>query len=283
MTDESHNAERHKMLVDLERDVVRVAGPDATSFLQSLISQDLDPVPVGGVVHALLLHPQGKLIVDFRAGRPEADTWWLMCERGYGEMLATGLNRFRIRVKVEIDDVSADFGAFAVVHGSPDDVPPAGGVLVAGTRVGVEVFGPRDAVTRARESVDEAPGSAGDYERARIEAGVPRMGLDIDERTIPQEAGLELDSVSFTKGCFVGQELVCRIDSRGHVNRFLRRLRADRPLAAGSAVTLAGKTVGEVTSTAGRVALAMVRREVEPGGTVDADGVPAAVEALNET
>src|SRR5207247_8329473 len=110
------------------------------------------------------------------------------------------------------------------------------------------------------------------YERARIEAGVPRQGFDIDDRTIPQEAGLEVDAVSFTKGCFVGQELVCRIDTRGHVNRQLRRLRATAgDLVRSAAVTLDGKAVGEVTSSAGEVALAMLRHEVEPGAAVVVD------------
>ena len=275
--------EDEKIIVDLDRDVVCVAGPDATSFLQSLVSQDLDPVPVGGVVHTLLLQPQGKVLVDFRAGRAEADTWWLACERGYGETLLTGLNRFKIRVKADIDDVTDAFTAFALIGGRRDDVPATPDALVDETPLGVEVFGPREAVARLRAHVDASAGSADDYERARIEAGVARMGFDIDERTIPQEAGLDRDAVSFTKGCFVGQELVCRIDTRGHVNRCLRRLRADRPLVAGSAVTAAGKAVGEVTSAAGGVALAMVRREVDPGSVVDAGGVPAALEALNET
>src|SRR5262249_22395106 len=119
------------------------------------------------------------------------------------------------------------------------------------------------------------------YEVSRIEAGVPRQGLDTDERTIPQEAGLETSAVSFTKGCFVGQELVCRIDTRGHVNRNLRRLRSrNGDLTPGSEITFEGRTVGSVTSAASDVALAMMRREVEPGARVDAHGVDAQVEAI---
>src|SRR4029079_11336325 len=117
--------------------------------------------------------------------------------------------------------------------------------------------------------VDAPLVDADEYERARIEAGVPRQGLDTDERTIPQEAGLELVAVSFTKGCFVGQELVCRIDSRGHVNRHLRRLRASEgTLPRGDVVSFGGKEIGEVTTSSGDVALAMLRREIEPGAEV---------------
>src|SRR5262245_58076227 len=86
----------------IARDLVVVDGPDATSFLQSLVSQDLDPIPVGGSAHALLLQPQGKLLVDFHAVRVAVDAWWLVCERGFGAELAAGLNRFKIRVKADV-------------------------------------------------------------------------------------------------------------------------------------------------------------------------------------
>jgi folate-binding protein YgfZ len=130
------------------------------------------------------------------------------------------------------------------------------------------------------------------YEVARIEAGVPRLGVDVDERTIPQEAFLERDAVSFTKGCFLGQELVCRIDTRGHVNRHLRllRLSGEAVPAPGAEVLAGDTTVGTLTSVAGvpgesrAVALAMLRREVEPPADVrvrsDAGDLSATVEAL---
>jgi folate-binding protein YgfZ len=131
-----------------------------------------------------------------------------------------------------------------------------------GSPAGIEDAIGRLAAAGATE-VDDA-----EYEALRIEAGVPRQGYDIDESTIAQEAFLELDAVSFTKGCFLGQELVCRIDSRGHVNRLLRRLRADVPLARGASVVADGKEVGAVTSVSGNVALATIRRAVEAGSEV---------------
>jgi folate-binding protein YgfZ len=102
---------------------------------------------------------------------------------------------------------------------------------------------------------------------------VPRQGSDVDDKTIPQEAGLELDAVSFTKGCFLGQELVCRIDTRGHVNRQLRRVAfASVGAKAGDVVRAGDKEVGTITSIAvtddGAVALAMLRHEVEPESDV---------------
>jgi folate-binding protein YgfZ len=263
----------------ITRDVVVVSGPDATSYLQSLVSQDLEPVSVGASAHALLLQPQGKLLVDMYMLRVEPDAWWCICEGGFGSTLAEGLRRFKIRVKAEVEEravrsvavrgMRPEPGALAIVAVDWDGRPAFD---VVGGDAEVNAF----AATLELPELDEAG-----YERARIEAGVPRQGLDIDERTIPQEAFLDRTAVSFTKGCFLGQELVCRIDTRGHVNRLLRRLRAGAPvLARGESVMAGDKTVGEVTSSVGDVALAMVRHEIEPGATVAVGDASATVEAV---
>jgi folate-binding protein YgfZ len=281
------------VLARVDRDVVAVCGPDATTFLQSLLSQDLDPVAVGGTAHALLLEPKGKLVVDLRAARVRDDEWWCVCEAGFGPVLAQGLKRFRIRVKVDIEDRSADVRAIALrgrdaieLHATV--LQPAGSIAVRvdwGDEPGIEILGEPPAIDAvvdelvragAIEIADDA------YEAMRIEAGIPRQGYDIDETTIAQEAFLERDAVSFTKGCFLGQELVCRIDTRGHVNRLLRRLRADAPLERGASVVADGKDVGTVTSAVGAVALATLRRQVEPGSTVRAGAVTATVEAVTD-
>ena len=262
----------------VRRDLVVVSGPDATTFLQSLVSQDLDPVTVGQSVHTLLLQPQGKLLVDFYMVRSDDDMWSCACEGGFGAALADGLRRFKIRVKVDIDETPTSALAVRGVR------PPATNARLVdvawGDALAFDALGTADAIDALSASLDLPILDDAGYERARIEAGVPRQGFDIDDRTIPQEAALELDAVSFTKGCFVGQELVCRIDTRGHVNRQLRRLRATAgELARGAEVTLDGKAVGEVTSSGGDVALAMVRHEVEPGAVVVVDGATATVEA----
>ena len=296
-----------------------VGGADATSFLQNLVSQDLDPVANGGGTHSLLLSPQGKLQVDFRALRV-GEQWWLDCEAGYGAVLVALLARYRIRVDVELDDRSGRWGSIEVRGREAGarvaalagvDVPEAIHAHVAwagddtdGRRVvraewpgvsGVDVLGPIDALSEVRDGLLRAgvdPYAPGAYEAARIEAGVARLGVDIDDRTIPQEAFLERDAVSFTKGCFLGQELVCRIDTRGHVNRLLRGLRiaGDVVPPAGAAVIVAGVDRGVVTSAAAlgaehrSVALAMVRREVEPPADVSVRWedreVPARLQAL---
>jgi len=127
-----------------------------------------------------------------------------------------------------------------------------------------------DAVTSAARDAGVQEWGDDEYEAARIAAGVPRLGLDVDAKTIPQEASLERDAVSFTKGCFLGQELVCRLDTRGHVNRYLRRLTVAQGASAprGAEIVAGDKAVGTVTSAAGSVALGYVRREIEPPAEV---------------
>ena len=327
---------------------VVVSGPDATTFLQSLVSQDLEPLGDGDGARSLLLTPQGKLDVILRllrvateSGEGEARIggagtlrrpsrgpsgparsaesgeveWWLDCDAGFGEQLAASLGRFRIRVDAEIRDRSDSWGLLEVRgHEAVPRVAAAGHLQVPDAdgahvgwgdrrvvradwpdRPGVDVIGPVGSVHAARDELlraGVAPVAPGAYEVARIEAGVPRLGVDVDDRTIPQEAFLETAAVSFTKGCFLGQELVCRIDTRGHVNRHLRLLRvAGTAIPEPGAEVVAGeKVVGTVTSAAsvpdesGAVALAMVRREVEPPSDVrvrwgDGD-VSAKVESL---
>jgi folate-binding protein YgfZ len=255
------------------RGLVVVRGPDATTFLQSLVSQDLEPVADGAAVPTLLLTPQGKLDVTLRALRVGED-WWLDTDADYGPRLAASLTRFRIRVKVELDDRTASTGLVSVV-GVDADAPADVRVLptVWGAEGGTDLLGPRAAVDAALAALpaDVPRWTPERFEAFRIETGVPRLGVDVDDTTIPQEAFLERDAVSFTKGCFLGQELVCRIDTRGHVNRHLRRLHLAGPAVPppGATVVVDGQERGVVTSAAtdpdaGVVALAMVRREVEP-------------------
>jgi folate-binding protein YgfZ len=261
------------------RGLVAVEGPDATSFLQSLLSQDVTPVSVGETVHSLLLHPNGKLDVILRATRITHESWWLDTDPAQAARLAGALGRYRIRVAVDIEDRTAQTGMLSVVG---ERVAAPEGLLCVPTEwddvPGVDVIGARSAVAAFREELTRVRplGTDEDLEALRIACGIPLVGIDVDERTIPQEAFLERNAVSFTKGCFLGQELVCRIDARGHVNRLLRRLRIDgRSVPPAGAELIAGGTVRGTVTSAARVpgedrvvALAMVRREVEPPAEV---------------
>jgi folate-binding protein YgfZ len=200
------------------------------------------------------------------------------------------LNRFRIRVQAEIVDRTDEFATLSVVGeptvaaafdvGLPSvhDHVARGGARIVRTEHGFDVVGPRAAVAEwnARLSGEGIPVvDPVAYDAWRIEQGIPVQPFDIDDKTIPQEAELEVDAVSFTKGCFLGQELVCRIDSRGHVNRFLRKIRdieGEWP-AVGAEIVVDGKVVGALTSVAAADvptgALGYVRREVEPPAAVE--------------
>lgn len=275
--------------------LVVARGADATTFLQAVVSQDLVPVEPGRTVASLLLHPQGKLDVAFRASRrrpsavgeaagpaagPGADEWWLDTEPAYGPRLTESLSRYRIRVQVELDDRTATSAVASVVGLGPDELeaPPSVATVptVWSDVPGCDVLGPADEVGAWVARSGLRVGDDRELEARRIEAGIPRLGVDVDDTTIPQEAFLDVDAVSFTKGCFIGQELVCRIDSRGRVNRFLRRLAiaGDVCVGAGAPVRAGDKVVGRVTSAAAVpdearvVALAMIRREVEPPAAV---------------
>ncbi len=262
----------------MDRDAVVVTGADTFSFLQSLVSQDVEGLADGAVVSSLLLTPKGKVDSWFRLVRVGDDAL-LDCEAGFGDALRTSLERFKLRVKVEISVPDEPWGMVAVRGVDVVDVPPSCQVLPVdwsgGT--GVDVIGPRtDLLQLGVAGLD-----ADAYERARVEAGVPRLGVDLDESTIPQEAWLDRDSVSFTKGCFLGQELVARIDSRGHVNRQLRRIRPRDPelvLARDAEVEVDGKVVGAVTSAVPGLALGYIRREVAPPAGATVAGTPAVIE-----
>jgi tRNA-modifying protein YgfZ len=250
-----------------DRGFVLVTGPDALSFLQALVSADLDAVADGDGTHSLLLTPQGKLDVDFRLVRVGDDAW-LDCDPGLGGQLAASLNRFRIRVQADVLDRSADFGMLSYFRSGDGDAGP--GVQRVPTRWGHDLIGPRSLLPTPERPVGPVA-----YEAWRIEQGIPRQPFDLDDATIPQEAFLEQDAVSFTKGCFLGQELVCRIDSRGHVNRFLRRfgdIEGDWP-GRGADVVVDGKVVGALTSVAPAEVptggLGYVRREVDPPALVE--------------
>jgi folate-binding protein YgfZ len=258
----------HAWVDRTDRGFVVVSGPDTFSFLQVLVSADLDPLGDGDAVHSLLLAPQGKLDVDFRLLRVGPEEAWLDCAPGFGAQLAASLTRFRIRVKAEIVDRTGDLGMLTRV-GDDDGVTVPDTVHRVPTAAGFDLIGPRAALPAVTVVAAEA------YEAWRIERSIPVQPADVDDTTIPQEAFLEQDAVSFTKGCFIGQELVCRIDSRGHVNRFLRRVAdidGDWP-PVGAEIVVDGKVVGALTSVAPADlptgALGYVRREVEPPAAVE--------------
>ena len=273
----------------LPRDFLVVNGPEALPFLQGQLSQNID-VDNGLSVWALLLQPQGKLVAFLRVLRQGPDRFVLETDEGFGEMVRERLNRFKLRVKADVEPL--DWKCLAV-RGPKAHEAVAGG---AGTAVVADWDGLPGADLVA-ESPEAPEGlricSLEAYEAVRIEAGIPAMGMELDESTIPAEAGVVDRTVSFTKGCYTGQELVARIDSRGgNVPRRLRGVvfAGDAMPPPGATVRAGEKDVGRLTSVArspergGPVALAYVGRAVTPPAEVtvvwDGGSAPAQVETL---
>lgn len=272
--------------VRVPRDVVRVSGPDAASFLQGQLSQDVVKLEVGSCAWTFVLQPQGKVDAWFRITRLAEDAYLCDVDSGWGAVIVARLQRFKLRVKLDIDllewqCVAVRGVAAADVDAESLGAPIAAPVEWAGT-VGVDLLGPAVALPPGVPLGDHAI-----YDAWRVSVGMPSMGAELDESTIPAEAGVVDLSVSFTKGCYTGQELVARIDSRG--NRTPRKLRrvvladAAEGVVPGTVLLAAdGHEVGVLTSVAAPLALAYVRREVEPPAVVSVNGVAATVEVLPE-
>jgi len=288
-----------------DRDVLAVSGPDAAAYLQGQCSQDLDGVEVGGSREALLLSPQGKVDAYVRVTRTGAESFVLDCDPGCGDTARARLERFRLRSKVDID--ALDWACLSVRGPGAGAVgAPEGPALVVAVDwpgwSGVDLLGPPpagddDLATWTPEGV--VPCEEEEWEAMRIVAGVPVGGREVTSSTIAAEVGLVERTVSFTKGCFTGQELVARLDARGSkVARHLCGITVaggDRP-PVGAAVWTAdgGHEVGTLSSVArserldATVALATLHRRVRPpepvfvrweGGVAEADARPLPMDA----
>ncbi|MFT3854999.1 MAG: hypothetical protein QM733_20030 [Ilumatobacteraceae bacterium] len=237
-----------------DRDVVRVHGPDAVTYLHSQLSQDVAALAVGASAWSFVLQPTGKVDVLLRVWRTADDELVLDTDRGFGEVLVARLNRFKIRVNAEIEPL--DWRCIAVRGG---DAGAVGGGIV-GWGGGVDLLG-----AGVAPPAGAAAGSVTDHEDARISAGWPAMGAEIvPGQTIPAETGVVAEAVSFTKGCYPGQELVERMDSRGSSAPFhlvvLDRAAGD---VVGGEVVHDGTAIGTITSVGTTQVLARIRRGVE--------------------
>lgn len=267
------------------RDVVTATGADTEKFLQGQLSQDVARLAPGESAWSLLLQPQGKVDAWLRVTRLDADTFLLDVDPGYGDVVLARLQRFLLRTRCELS--TATWPMISVRGAGADSAEigvESGALVVVPARwpgiEGIDLLGESVRVPDGLATATEA-----DLELLRILSGVPAMGAELDERTIPAEAGIVDRSASFTKGCYTGQELVARIDSRGgNVPRHLRRLTASSALGPGDTLTVDGADVGRVTSAVAVgdawVGLGYVRRAVEAPGEVVGPLGPVAVSAL---
>jgi hypothetical protein len=265
------------LLAPAAPELVWFSGADAIRFLNDLISQEIGDVDPGVVRRSFLLTPQGKLdhLLWVLRGGSEVG---LVVDAGRGEDLAAKLGRYRIRVNVEIEPVVADVWLVVGPHmAEPGRWTGNRSALIA------DVSWPnvaRSVVVGEKPELSVLDVEA--YESLRIEAGEPVMGVDVTDATIPQETGLVPTSISFEKGCFLGQELVARLDSRGgRVNHNLRILRIEGIAPeTGTEVMAEGAAVGVLTSVADGVGLSLLRRGVEPGDVVTVGAAQAVVETV---
>jgi folate-binding protein YgfZ len=251
-------------------ELVWFTGADAVSFLESLLSQNIEAQEPGTVRRSFLLGPRGKITALLWVLR-DTDRVGLVADAGYGQVVSDTLGRYRIRVKVEIE-LETRLLTTQVGPESPsvDGWADTDGVLTAD----LPLAGNRRSLTTAQPDLPEVGRIA--WKAVRVEAGEPLMGVDVDESTIPQETGLVPEAVDFNKGCFLGQELVARIDSRGHVNQRLMGVIVTTNVIPPpeAEIVVDDKTVGKLTSPAesltlrSPVGLSLVRREVEAGTAV---------------
>jgi folate-binding protein YgfZ len=282
-----------------ERGKLALTGSGAQEFLAGQVTNDIVGLTDGRGCYAAFLTHKGKMRGDLRVlavGDPVAELL-LDTERATLQTLFDMIRRFKIGYDVELHKRTIQSGLLSLIGpraravAGAEDLPDeehahragevaGNAVRLIATDVGVDVLcdaGDTDAVRSALEQAGATPVSETASEILRVEHGRPRYGVDLDHSTIPQEAGLNERAVSFTKGCYVGQETVARLFYRGKPNRHLRGLRLSEPAAVGASLTLGERTVGQISSsivspTYGPIGLALVRREAAIGETVDVEG-----------
>jgi len=285
-----------------ERGKLALSGTEAAGFLQGQVSNDVESLAPGTGCYAAFLTPKGKMLGDLRILNA-GEELLLDTERVALQGLFNMIRRFSIGYRAELHKRTLECGLLSLI--GPDAAALAGAsklpteehahapVDVGGVRprairtdVGVDLLCRSDDVDTLRAALEDAgavPVTEPAVECLRIERGRPRYGIDLDDTVIPQEAGLNDRAVSFTKGCYVGQETVARLFYRGKPNRQLRGLRLSAPAEAQDELTFEGRPVGRLTSVAssprfGPIGLALVRREAPPGTTVSlGDGLTAEV------
>jgi folate-binding protein YgfZ len=243
--------------VDLsDRAKFRLTGGDRERFLQGQVSNDVRLAREDATLYACVMTVKGKMSADIFI-RAAADAYHLDAAPELREPLAARLERYIIADDVTLDDVSDSEALVHVIspRAGPDlpaELAPHVGVARSTrfARAGIDLFTSRTQLEALRQNLDGGELGTAEIELLRISEGVPRWGLDLAEDTIPVEAGLEERALSYTKGCYIGQEVISRIKSVGRVNHHLRRLRGSFPLHAGDRLDVDGKAAGEITSAA---------------------------------
>jgi len=275
-----------------ERGKLVARGSEAAEYLQGQVTNEVEALAPGEGCYAALLDRKGHMRADMRLLRLADDELWLDCEPVAAPALMRHLDMYRIGRDVELVDATVDRALLSVAGPGARELSGVGPLSpehahreltladvdcrAVATDLGVDlVVAPQDAVAVRDHLLDR--GIVGVTEAAvevvRVESGRPRFGAEMTEATIPAEAGINERAVSFTKGCYIGQETVARLHYKGRPNRHLRGLRLDDPAERGDAIVLGEREIGSVGTACvspamGPIGLAIVRREAQPGDRV---------------
>jgi tRNA-modifying protein YgfZ len=263
------------MLLDLsDRAKFKVTGKDRARFLNGQLTNDIDGLHSGSAIYACALTAKGKLCADLFVAATE-ESHYLDAEFVLKESLAARLEKYIIADDVILEDVTDEFGLFHLIGAkfpvSPESIDIFQIAATRFGRLGVDLWFPPDQIALVRERLKNEPIDAEELENLRIEQGIARWGSELSENVIPNEAALDERAISYTKGCYLGQEVISRIKSLGHVNRHLRGLLPVDDIVLETGDKLVGpaeasKDVGLVTSVGrsrslGRaIALGYIRR-----------------------
>ena len=291
------------LLVRQDRGLLAVSGPDAAEYLQGQLTNDIEALEPGDAADAALLDRKGHMQAEIRVLRPGSEPDLLLDLEPAGlEAARRHLQMYKIGREVEVSDESeqhslisligpraVEIAGTAVLSESDCETTKIGGAqcVAVGSTEGIDLILSAANAEPVREAllaagvVEVSPAAA---EIVRIEAGRPRFGAEMGTETMPAEAGIVERTVSFTKGCYIGQETVARLHYKGKPNRHLRGLRLSAAAQPGAVLQLGEKEVGRLGSAAvspalGPIGLAILRREAEPGAelSVGEDGVKAVV------
>jgi tRNA-modifying protein YgfZ len=285
-----------------DRGILLVKGTEAGELLQGQLTNEIEALEPEQGCYAALLDRKGHMQADMRVLRLSSYDIWLDTEPQAAPIVARHLSMYKVGLEVELEDASGSWAITSLIGPAAAETSGAGplrpehaqrnlerdGVeaLAVATNLGVDLLTRAEDAAPLRELL-AASGAVEVSEAAaeivRVESGRPRFGKEMSKRTIPAEAGINERAVSFTKGCYIGQETVARLHYKGKPNRHLRALRLASPASDGDPVRRGDRELGTVGTAVvspahGPIALAILRREVEPGGqVVVADGIDADV------
>ncbi len=275
------------------RGIVLVKGSDATEFLQGQLTNDVEALGADQGCYAALLDRKGHMQADMRVLRLSSGETWLDTEPEAVEAVTRHLRMYSVGREVEVEEASNAWAVTSLIGPAADQAAGAAPlegehaqrrferqgieVLAVATDLGLDLITPAGRASELHDLLAES-GAVEVSEEAteilRVESGRPRFGREMSNATIPQEAGIEGRAVSFTKGCYIGQETVARLHYKGKPNRHLRGLQLEAPVSDDEEIALEARQVGRIGTAVispvhGPIALAVIRREAGPGALVE--------------